>query len=698
MSNRLAHETSPYLLQHRDNPVDWYPWGAEALDKSKHEHKPIFLSIGYSACHWCHVMEHESFENDQIAELLNENFVAIKVDREERPDLDQIYMNAVQVMTGHGGWPMSVFLTPQLEPFYGGTYWPAQGRGGMPGFDQVLTGVLDAWQNRQEQAVEQANKLTEYLRQAGQSPATDHPLNLAVLQHAEAAVERTFDFTYGGFGGAPKFPHPMILRLLLKMWRRTGRTALLELVELNLEKMSHGGIYDQLGGGFHRYSVDQEWLVPHFEKMLYDNALLSATYLDAFRATGNSDYGRVVRETLDYVLREMQHADGGFFSTQDADSEGVEGKFFVWTADEVRAVLGEEASAVFCRVYDVTDGGNFEGKNILNLPKSISICAKLMDRDETSLRADLEDAKRKLFAVRRQRIAPGLDDKVLVCWNGLMIDAMARAGGVLGDSRYRDAAAQAGNFIWQNMRRDDGRLFHTWRNGRATLAAYLDDYASLLNAYVSLYEATFDEHYVDHALELSDVLQKHFLDRERGGFFFTADDHEQLITRQKDLTDNAVPGGNGLAATGLLRLGKLTGRGELIDMAVGTLHAAAGPMHEYAMATGQLLLALEFHLGPTYELVLAGDSRDQEASSFISDARGQYLPNHVLAFRQSGSDVYRSPVMDEILESKTAMADGTTLYICENYTCREPAVGIEAARQALEQLAQPASESRVLPA
>ncbi|MDH3717895.1 MAG: thioredoxin domain-containing protein, partial [Planctomycetota bacterium] len=480
-------------------------------------------------------------------------------------------------------------------------------------------------------------------------------------------------------------------RLLLRMWQRTDRSAVMDMIRLTLDKMAYGGIYDQLGGGFHRYSVDQQWLVPHFEKMLYDNALLAGTYIDAFMATGDHEYGRVARETLDYVLREMQHAEGGFYSTQDADSEGVEGKFFVWTIDEIRAALGDEAAATFCRVYDVTAEGNFEGQNILNLPKPLATCAKLLDRDESELRADLDAARQTLFALRQQRIAPGLDDKVLVCWNGLMIDSLARAAGVLDQPRYRQAAVAAAEFIWQNMRRDDGRLLHTWRNGRARLDAYLDDYAALLNAFVSVYEATFDERYVDRALELADILHHYFLDADGGGFFYTATDHEHLIARQKDMIDSAVPSGNGLAATGLLRLGKLTGRRQLTDTAVGVLQAAAARMQEFPSATGQLLLATEFHLDPTFELVLVGDSSTGETSDLIADIRHRFLPNYVFACRCPDSTAQRSTALDEIFTSKEEPPAMPALYVCENFACREPAIGGEAAREAVARLTGPQS-------
>ena len=447
MPNRLAHETSPYLLQHQNNPVDWYAWGEEAIEKARREEKPIFLSIGYSACHWCHVMEHESFENAEIAALLNESFVSIKVDREERPDLDQIYMNAVQMLTGRGGWPMSVFLTPELKPFYGGTYWPPHSSRGMPGFDQILAAVVDAWKNRRDQALTAADQITAELQKVGSiGDAADGDLSRELIEGAVSQLSRAFDRTYGGFGQAPKFPHPMDLRLLLATSGSAHDSGQVDMVRLTLDRMAAGGIYDHLGGGFYRYSTDARWLIPHFEKMLYDNALLARAYLDAYLVTGEANYARVVRETLDYVLRDMTDPAGGFYSTEDADSEGHEGLFYTWTPDEIEAVLGEERGSTFGRIFDVTDSGNFEGRNNLNLPKTLEQCASLLKRTPADLAAELAQSKAELLAARDKRVRPGRDDKVIVAWNGLMIDTMARAGAALGEANYIIAADAAGEF------------------------------------------------------------------------------------------------------------------------------------------------------------------------------------------------------------------------------------------------------------
>ena len=722
MPNRLAHETSPYLLQHRSNPVDWYPWGVEALAKSKAENKPIFLSIGYSACHWCHVMEHESFESERIAAILNEHFVPVKVDREERPDLDQIYMNAVQLMTGRGGWPMSVFLTPDLKPFFGGTYWPPTDRMGMPGFERILLAVIDAWQNRREAAVAQADELTRHMQSIGREEGGGGGLRRDVIDVAVAQLSRSFDFTNGGFGAAPKFPHPTDVQLLLRQWHRhqqDGHGAQdLAMVKLTLGKMAAGGIYDHLGGGFARYSVDERWLVPHFEKMLYDNALLVGTYLDAYLATASrvgpavgstepahqevtggpalaeeslshpTGYEAVIRQTCDYILRDMTDTEGGFHSTEDADSEGEEGKFYVWTPREIEAVLGHEAAVRFCYVYDVSDQGNFEhGKSILNLPKSVEQCAALHQLDRIQLKAELKESRDKLLAARNQRVRPGKDDKILVSWNGLMIDSLARAGVILGEPRYLDAATKAGRFILEKMSRDDGRLLHTYRNGQARLDAYLDDYACLINAFVTLYETTFDEVWLDHAVRLADVMLARFADRDQGGFFYTADDHEQLIARNKDLHDGSVPSGNAMAATALIRLGKLAGRQDYRGAAEDTLHAGLAVMERSPMAAGQMLIVLDMFLGPMPEIVILG-SREQEATAeAIFKLHHTYIPSRAVACRDPAGGRYRSPHLEPLFAGKSAGASEPTVFVCRDFTCQAPVSGPEAVDKLLKSLA-----------
>ncbi|HEV3339399.1 MAG TPA: thioredoxin domain-containing protein [Pirellulales bacterium] len=679
--NHLTQETSPYLLQHASNPVDWHPWGPEAIERSRRENKPIFLSVGYSACHWCHVMEHESFENDSIARRLNEGFVSIKVDREERPDLDQIYMTAVQAMAGRGGWPMSVFLTPDLKPFYGGTYWPPTARMGMPGFDQVIEAVLDAWQHRREQVNAQAGALAADIDRAGRMALPPGELSLKPITAAEAALERIFDHQHGGFGGAPKFPHPMDLRLLLRCWRREPRAELLKIVTLTLDGMAGGGIYDQIGGGFHRYSVDERWLVPHFEKMLYDNGLLSRAYVEAFQATGQREYARVAHETFDFVLRDMTSPEGAFFSTLDADSEGEEGKFYVWTPAEIEAVLGAEAAKTFCRVYDVSDEGNFEGHNILNLPKTLDQCTRILSREASELEAELAASRARLLEVRNKRVWPGLDDKVLVSWNALMIDSLAYAAGALDEPRYLNAARSAADFLLGKLRRPDGRLLHSWRSGQARFDAYLDDYTYLANALVTLYEASFEERWIDAAVELADVVLAQFEDEESGGFFFTAADHERLISRQKDVQDSSVPSGNSMAATLLLRLGKLCGRGDYLSAAERTLKAFMTLVEKHPTAAGQMLIALDYDLGPTSELVLLGPS--PQVVEVAAGLRRRFLPNKVIACRP-GQGHSRS--LDGAFEGKRIEDGKPTLYVCRNFTCESPVVGEEAIAAAADAL------------
>jgi uncharacterized protein YyaL (SSP411 family) len=686
MPNRLAHETSPYLLQHQNNPVDWHPWGPEAIEKAKAENKPIFLSIGYSACHWCHVMEHESFENDEIAGLVNQWFVPIKVDREERPDLDQIYMHAVQLMTGRGGWPMSVFLTPELKPFYGGTYWPPHDSRGMPGFDRILKAVHDAWENRREQAIAQAAELTRHIEAGETAEASGPSLGLELLQGAEVKLERTFDYTWGGFGGAPKFPHTMDLQLLLRLWKRRPRAAVLDMVKLSLDKMAAGGMYDQLGGGFARYSVDERWLIPHFEKMLYDNALLANVYLEAWQVTGEARYQTVVRETLDYILREMTDEQGGFHSAEDADSEGEEGKFYVWTPPQIEEVLGKEDADLFCWVYDVSESGNFEhGTSALNLPKTIKQCASLRGVDEGVLAKKLAECREKLLKVRNQRIRPGKDDKILVNWNALMIDAMANAGRALDEPRYTVAAVRAADFILKTMRNKEGRLLHSYRAGQAKFAAYLDDYAGMANALVSLHQATLDERWLAAAVEFAETMLKRFADSEGDAFFFTADDHEQLITRNKDLMDNAVPSGNSLAATALLRLSKLTGREDFAAAAQGCFLAAHGIIERAPNAAGQMLCALDWLLADGCELVLTGDLMSPDVVTARGELKAAWLPHDVMAYRGlEGVSTFQP--LDPLFEGRPLTGREPTLYVCRGRTCEAPKVGLAAIREWLGSL------------
>lgn len=686
MPNHLIHETSPYLLQHKDNPVDWYPWGPKALARAQAEDKPIFLSIGYAACHWCHVMAHESFENAEIAAVLNEKFVNIKVDREERPDLDQIYMNAVQLMTGHGGWPMSVFLTPDLQPFFGGTYWPRERKYQMPGFGEILRAVDDAWKNRRAAAIQQASQLTEHLRDVAELPQPTTGIRSELLSLAVAKLEHDFDPVYGGFGQQPKFPHASALQFMLRMCRRTGKRGLLEMVQLTLDKMVQGGIYDHLGGGFARYSVDERWLVPHFEKMLYDNGLLAGVYLDAYLATGQADYARVVQETLDYVLHYMTDPLGGFHSSEDADSEGEEGKFYVWTPAEVKRILGREQGERFCYVYDVTEGGNFEGRNILNLPKTSAQCAALRHWDLEELRRELTASRRTLLAIRDRRPRPGKDDKVLVSWNALMIDALARAAGALDQPQYLAAASRCAEFLLTDLRRPDGRLWHCWRQGQARYAAYLDDYAFLANALVTLYEASFEERWIDEAGRLADIMLRHFRDGTAGGFYFTADDHEPLISRIKDFYESSIPSGNAMAATALLRLGALCGREDYLAAARETLELAAGLLERLPSAAAQMILAAALSVGPLREIVLLGDQHAPDTVAVLSDLRKRFVPDCVVACRRAAV-ADGSPALAPLFAGKEARPPEPTVFVCENFACQSPVSGRAAALDVWKRLA-----------
>jgi len=680
--NHLAKESSPYLLQHKNNPVDWHPWGKEALAKAKKEDKPIFLSIGYSACHWCHVMEHESFEDEAIAKLLNDNFVCIKVDREERPDIDQIYMNAVVAMRGQGGWPLNVFLTPDQEFFFGGTYWPPAARMGMPGFDQVLNGTLDAFKNRREAVVEQSKKITEFLNDsadAGGDGQADLP-DASALIMAARSLENGFDFQHGGFGNKPKFPHAMQLSFLLRLARRwpalqkPPKATLNSMVKLNLQKMAWGGIYDHLGGGFARYSVDELWLVPHFEKMLYDNSLLTVSYVDMFQASGDKFYETVARETLDYILHDLTDETGAFYSTEDADSEGVEGKFYVWQKAEVEAAIGDKIAATFCEFYHVSEHGNFEEANILNQTEPLETFAKKRKLDVTELAAQFQEAKDKLLKIRNKRIRPGLDDKVLVNWNALAITAMARAGAAFNEPRYTAAAQKAATFVLEKMRRSDGRLLHTWRNGEAKLDAYLDDYAGMIVALLTLYQTDFNERWIDEAAELANQTVKHFGDEETGAFYFTADDHEALIARVKDFQDSSVPGGNALAATGLQMLGRLLGQDQWLERSRKVITAGSRILQRAPMAAGQMLIAAENMLDQNYELVLMGPSKDSVKTA-LAELREHFLPNVTLVCRTDDDKENRAGLVDEVLAGKTSLERLVTLYVCQNHSCNQPVSG-----------------------
>ncbi len=669
MSNRLANETSPYLLQHAENPVDWYPWGEEALNRARNEDIPILLSIGYSACHWCHVMERESFENDEIAAVMNEHFVNIKVDREERPDLDAVYMEAIQMLTGSGGWPMTVFLTPEGRPFYGGTYFPPDDRQGMPGFPRLLAAASQAYQTNKSEIDRVTRQLAEQMGRSGQMPRGFTPLTTEVMHNAYSQLATQFDHLNGGFGNAPKFPQPMTPEFLLRYYRHGFNVRALEMVEHTLQKMAYGGIYDQVGGGFHRYSTDAYWLVPHFEKMLYDNALLARLYLHAWQITGNPLYRRITEETLDYVLREMTDPAGGFYSAQDADSEGVEGKFFVWTPDELCPLLGDDADLIM-GYYGVTDRGNFEGSNILNIPRPPDEFADQRGISEDSLFDAIARARSTLLEVRERRIHPLLDDKVLTAWNGLMLRAFAEAGAALDRSDYLDAARHNAAFLLDTMRDSNGRILRTWRGGEAKLLGYLEDYACLADGLVSLHEATLEPRWIQEAVTVADGMVSLFWDDPVGGFYDTGSDHEQLVIRPRDVFDNAQPCGGSVAADVLLRLGVITGNDDYSSRGATPLRSMQQLFGRAPSATGHWLGALDFYVSLPREIVIVGPVDSDATQSMLREVNSRFMPNKVAV---GMNDPANPPLKDSPLLEQRTMQDGQpTAYVCENYACQLP--------------------------
>jgi uncharacterized protein YyaL (SSP411 family) len=683
--NRLANETSLYLRQHANNPVDWHPWGPEALARARELDRPIFLSVGYSACHWCHVMEHESFEDESTAALMNQWFVCIKVDREERPDLDTIYMNALHVLTQEGGgWPLSVFLTPDLTPFFAGTYYPPDDRyaaHGRPSFKRLLTEIHNAWVSRRDRITEIGKSVTEYLRRMGAAEGEGGALSPELLSNALGALRRSYDPKYGGFGGAPKFPHALELRLLLRLSERFNDPVALDVVKHTLTMMARGGMYDQLGGGFARYSTDAKWLVPHFEKMLYDNALLASAYVEAWQKTREPLFQRIARETLDYVREEMTAPNGAFFSTQDADSEGEEGKFYVWSQDELREVLGTEDAEFACKVWGATKHGNFEGHNILFRTLSDADEAKSHGLELADFQAKLKQVKERLYAARSKRVWPGRDEKILTAWNAIMIAAFAEAGAASGEERYAKSAAAAADFILRQMRTPDGRLFRSAGVGQPPkLGGYLEDYAFLADALVTLHEATFAPKYLRAAVELAEVMLKHFRDPSGPGFFFTADDHEQLIARTKDLHDGSTPSGNAMAVTALLRLAALTGRRDLAEPAEQALRGYRDTMAEHPAASGQMLVALDFHLGPVQQVAVAGPSHAEETRRVLAAIRRGFHPHRVVAFHDPASGPPPAELA-AMFEGKDAIGGDVSVYVCENFACQSPLVGAEAAER-----------------
>ena len=668
-TNNLIRETSPYLLQHAHNPVNWFGWNESAFEKAMKEDKPILLSIGYSACHWCHVMEHESFEDEATAAIMNEHFICIKVDMEERPDVDRIYMNFVQLTTRSGGWPLNVFLTPDKKPFFGGTYFPPEPRYNMPSFPQILTSINDAWQNRRDELLHSANDIVGELRRINLMESTPAGLSEEILDTAFQSFVRTFDNANGGFGGAPKFPPAMSLEFLLAYYKRTGNENALDIVKKTCNKMAHGGIYDQLGGGFHRYTVDAIWLTPHFEKMLYDNAQLTKIYLHLYQETKDEFYKRIATETLEYVKREMLDSKGGFYTAQDADSEGVEGKFFVWTPEEVEEILGEEGSRPFMFYYDISEDGNFEEKNILNINNTIAETAKIFNITEEKLQEILETGRKKLFNEREKRIKPFRDEKVLTAWNGLMLSAFAESSVILQSENYLEIAKKNANFILENLQ-NDGYLQRTWKDGEAKLNAYLEDYANFSDGLVILYQVSGEIKYLKEAKRLVDLMITEFWDEEAGGFYFTGNNHEELLVRSKDYQDNATPSGNSVAADVLLKLGEILGDEKYEKFAVTILRLVASQVRRYPNGFGRNLQALEFYFGKIKEIVIIGEKNN----NLLKKVWENYLPNKVVVLT---NDPKNEAEIIPLLENRNKIDNKPTAYVCENFVCQKPTNDIE---------------------
>lgn len=671
MPNRLIHETSPYLLQHAENPVDWYPWGEEALERARREDRPIFLSIGYSACHWCHVMAHESFEDEATARLMNERFVNIKVDREERPDLDALYMQAVQLLTGQGGWPMSVWLTPDLRPYFGGTYFPLQPRYGMPSFRQVLEQLADSWEHRRDEVGRAASDLAEDLERMSAPPvrAGFEGADERLLDGAFRSLRSSYDPYHGGFGTQPKFPAPMNLGFLLRYWKHSRNPAARDMAEHTLRKMARGGMYDQLGGGFHRYSVDAEWAVPHFEKMLYDNAQLARVYTEAWQVSEDPFFRRIAEETLDYLLREMTSPEGGFYSTQDADSEGEEGLFFVWTPEAVHEVLGEADGRVACEVWGVTPHGNFEhGATVLHVARDEDVAAHRLGMPTRELQERLPDLRRRLFEAREARVRPGRDEKILASWNGLALRAFAEAALAFGHARYLEAARRNASFLLERMSTPEGGLFRSHHGGRARFHAYLEDHACVAEGLLALYAVDLDPRWLREARRLVDRTLDRFWDEEGETFWMTEAGHERLVSRPRDLADNATPGGNSVALANLVRLSHLVGDPRYSEHASRGLERMASLARRAPAGFGSYLEALDLDLHPPVEVALLGERGSEGVEAFLRVLGRRFLPHRLVGLADPGLP---SPAIP-FLEGKLPLEGAVTCYLCQGATCRPP--------------------------
>lgn len=680
-TNKLIQEKSPYLLQHAHNPVEWYPWGTEAFSRAVSEDKPIFLSIGYSTCHWCHIMERECFEDEEVARILNNGFVSIKVDREERPDIDHTYMSVCQALTGQGGWPLTVLMTPEKKPFFAGTYFPKKARPGMPGLMDILTRVREKWEQERDKFIYAGDQVARAIQyQSGMLPG-DGPgkENLEdMLKKAFVQYKSQFDKQYGGFGAAPKFPTPHTLSFLLRYWKRNGEREALAMAGKTLESMYRGGIYDHIGYGFSRYSTDGKWLVPHFEKMLYDNALLSLAYTEAYQATGRDLYARVAKEIFTYVLRDMSSPEGGFYSAEDADSEGEEGKFYVWSPSEIKEVLGEKDGEIFCRLYDITPRGNFEGHSIPNLiaqtPENVAGEFNMQPGEFT----DSSDRLRlKIFEAREKRVHPYKDDKILTAWNGLIIAALARGAAVFGESVYSQAAARTADFIYRKLRREDGRLLARYRDGEPAIPAFLDDYAFLAWGLLELYEATFEADYLRKALALTKQMIDLFQDKQDGGFYFNGADAEELIVRPKEIYDGALPSGNSVALVNLLRLALLTGDDSLTEVAEKQINAFANIVKDHPRGYAHILIGVDFFLGPSREIVIAGEAEDPGVKKMLQAVRQRFLPDTVIIFHPAGDADQGLEILAPYIKEQRSIHGMATAYVCQNYTCQSPVTDLD---------------------
>ncbi len=677
--NRLVHEKSPYLLQHANNPVDWYAWGKEAFEKAKKENKPIFLSIGYSTCHWCHVMAHESFENPEVARLLNEVFICIKVDREERQDIDNVYMRVCQMMTGSGGWPLTILMTPDKKPFFAGTYIPSESHHGRLGMLDLIPRIKEVWNAQNEDILMSADQITARLNMFS-SGSTGDELDKSTLMSAYEQLSGRYSGQYGGFGNAPKFPSPQNLLFLLRYWQSTEEEKALRMVVKTLQSMQNGGIYDHIGFGFHRYSTDSHWLVPHFEKMLYDQAMLAMAYIEAYQATGNKEFGETAKEVFTYVLRDMTDPKGGFYSAEDADSEGVEGKFYVWTEDEIRQILKGEEADLIISVYDIDKTGNFKdestgkntGSNILHLERTLTEVAFKNKMSFDDLKERVETARKKLFEVRNKRIHPHKDDKILTDWNGLMVAAFAKGAQVFDEQKYAEAAKRAVDFMFTNMRREDGRILHRYRDGHTAILANVDDYAFLIWGLLELYETIFDVHYLEAALELNNEMIKYFWDEQGGGFYFTADDAEELIVRQKEIYDGAIPSGNSVAVLNLFRLARITADSEYEDKAKKIMSAFSKEVKSAPSGYTQMMIGLGFGIGPSYEIVIVGKQQSEDTQEMLASLRKHFIPYKVVLIKPDDQETSDLAGLAKYTEYHSSIDGKATAYVCRDFACKMP--------------------------